>query len=174
MQDDVVRILRSDMTVSDKIRALAAGGMPRAEIGRVLGKRYQHVRNVLEADKLKGAPSPVASESASGVSEAPARYGSTVRLFVLPDGAVRLPPDVLEHLQTRPGAVLIAEIQSDGVQLLSSVAAIRRAQDFVAKLNIDPSRVLSEELIAERRAEVAREEEELARDLESRDRGRLG
>ncbi len=37
----------ADLSVSDKIRALDALGVPRAEIARLLGKRYQHVRNVL-------------------------------------------------------------------------------------------------------------------------------
>ena len=37
-------------TVADKIRALAGAGVARADIARFLGKRYQHVRNVLEDD----------------------------------------------------------------------------------------------------------------------------
>ena len=37
-------------TVADKIRALAGAGVARADIARFLGKRYQHVRNVLEGD----------------------------------------------------------------------------------------------------------------------------
>lgn len=40
-------------TVSDKIRKLNELGFARADIGRMLGKRYQHVRNVLEGDKIK-------------------------------------------------------------------------------------------------------------------------
>ena len=65
---DLARIVGSEMTVSDKIRALDAAGHPRAEIARVLGKRYQHVRNVLEADKLshRGEVEPSA---AGGVAE---------------------------------------------------------------------------------------------------------
>lgn len=41
----------SDLNVSAKIRALAKFGMPRAEIARRLGKRYQHIRNVLVAEE---------------------------------------------------------------------------------------------------------------------------
>ena len=37
-------------TKSDKIRALNAAGVSRADIGRHLGIRYQHVRNVLVSD----------------------------------------------------------------------------------------------------------------------------
>ena len=35
------------LNISDSIRYLDAEGFPRAEIARILGKRYQHVRNVL-------------------------------------------------------------------------------------------------------------------------------
>ncbi|HEY5007143.1 MAG TPA: hypothetical protein VII42_04010, partial [Caulobacteraceae bacterium] len=45
--DRMTEIIRPFTTVSDKIRALDAAGAPRAEIARFLGKRYQHVRNVL-------------------------------------------------------------------------------------------------------------------------------
>lgn len=40
-------------TKSAKIRALAAKGYARARIAEALRIRYQHVRNVLEDDKLK-------------------------------------------------------------------------------------------------------------------------
>lgn len=41
-------------TVSNKIRFLDRQGFTRADISRILNKRYQHVRNVLEEDKKKG------------------------------------------------------------------------------------------------------------------------
>ncbi len=40
-------------TVSGKIRYLDKQGYPRADIARALGKRYQHVKNVLDADVVK-------------------------------------------------------------------------------------------------------------------------
>ncbi|MGN6101629.1 MAG: DUF7662 domain-containing protein [Devosia sp.] len=53
-QHEVSKIV-SDPTLStsDKIRALHNHGVPRAEIAKLLNKRYQHVRNVLVADELK-------------------------------------------------------------------------------------------------------------------------
>jgi hypothetical protein len=42
-------IIRGLQTKSDKIRALARVGYPTAEIARLLGLRYQHVYNVLDA-----------------------------------------------------------------------------------------------------------------------------
>ncbi len=49
--------IRSDpnLNVSQKIRALSAAGVSRAEIARLLNKRYQHVRNVLvDAERKAG------------------------------------------------------------------------------------------------------------------------
>lgn len=53
-QHEVSRILSDPgLSVSGKIRALNNYGVPRAEIARLLDKRYQHVRNVLVADEEK-------------------------------------------------------------------------------------------------------------------------
>ena len=43
-----------DLTVSGKIRFLDKEGFSRGDISRILGKRYQHVRNVL-MPPLKGS-----------------------------------------------------------------------------------------------------------------------
>lgn len=47
MTADQKNIVKSDTSKSAKIRALAEQGMPRADIARVLGIKYQFVRNVL-------------------------------------------------------------------------------------------------------------------------------
>jgi hypothetical protein len=53
-QHEVSKIVSdTKLNVSDKIRALHNYGVPRAEIAKLLGKRYQHVRNVLVADEEK-------------------------------------------------------------------------------------------------------------------------
>ena len=54
--DRLRAIAQPHATVADKIRALSAAGVPRADIARFLGKRYQHVRNVLEGDAQSGGP----------------------------------------------------------------------------------------------------------------------
>lgn len=57
-QHEVLRILSDGkLNISDKIRALNDFGVPRAQIAKVLGKRYQHVRNVLMAQELKAKSS---------------------------------------------------------------------------------------------------------------------
>ena len=154
---DVARIVESDMTVSDKIRALAGVGYPRAEIARLLGKRYQHVRNVLEGDKLKPRGGQKV-EAQSGFAESPQDFKRSYRLSVEPAGVVRLPPELLAALEVGPGSVIIAEPQEDGVKLFSTSAAWGRARASFQRLGINPRRDLVAALIAERRAGVARED----------------
>jgi hypothetical protein len=53
-QHEVSRVVADGkLSVSDKIRALSNLGVSRAETAKLLGKRYQHVRNVLVADEEK-------------------------------------------------------------------------------------------------------------------------
>ena len=74
-------------------------GVARAEIARFLGKRYQHVRNVLEGDRLHGRAEDAPAIVNPGVAEqgAPfergddpalvqARGAGAYRLVVRPDG----------------------------------------------------------------------------------------
>src|SRR5580658_11186092 len=67
----MAKIVEPYATTSDRIRALAAAGAPRAEIARFLGKRYQHVRNVLEGDAQSGGGYVLGKADLSGVREDP-------------------------------------------------------------------------------------------------------
>jgi hypothetical protein len=162
---DAAQIVASSMTVSDKIRALDRLNYPRAEIARLLGKRYQHVRNVLEADHVAnrnhGASTP-------GVGEGSATYRSdhalvqpdatrspAYRMPIGPDGAIVLPADVLARLHQRPGSVAIGEMVGDCLLIISVEESIRRLQALGDTL--DPTVSLVDKLIAERRAEAKRE-----------------
>lgn len=150
------RVANSDMTVADKIRALAAAGCSRADIARLLGKRYQHVRNVLEADKLP-RNSPSSRPIHEGLEEAGSAFSGVHRLAVDVDGRVKLPPHVLAALGGASG-VLIGELEGDRFVILNGRAAALRARDRVMGASRDLSRVLSDELIAERRAEAGRDD----------------
>lgn len=173
--EDAARIVASQATVSDKIRALNAAGYPRAEIARLLGKRYQHVRNVLEGDKVGRAAS-----SATGVAEEPAVFGrddgpaerrpsqtarpefedrgrGVFRLSVRPDGSVLLPPAVLEALELKRGGGLIARLEGDRLILDGAQETLRKIRELIPPWQ--PGEPLgSDELIAERRREAAWEE----------------
>jgi hypothetical protein len=160
MESEVARIVNSDMTWADKIRALDAMGHSRAEIHRLLNKRYQHVRNVLEGDKLGRTSRPVTARAAgpgSGVAEPARAFGGVHRLTVEPDGSIRLPPPAQAVLDVRPGAVLIAELSEDRLVILNAKAAMARVDALMAPFRGVGGPLASEELIAERRAEAARE-----------------
>ena len=170
------RIVASQATVSDKIRALNAAGYPRAKIARLLGKRYQHVRNVLEGDKVGRAASattsvaeePVAFErddmrSVRRRSSAPPRpefvdRGRGIfRLSIRPDGSVLLPPSVLEALELKGGSGVIARLEGDTLILDGAKETLRKIRELIPPWQ--PGEPLaSDELIAERRREAVWEE----------------
>ena len=144
------------MTVSGKIRALSLAGYARADIARLLGKRYQHVRNVLEADLFSQASR--GHVMATGVEEAPQPFDEVRRLMIDADGRASLPADVVAALGGRPRGLLVAIAEHDRLVILSNGAAIQRVQNMLASYNSDPTMLASEELIAERRAEALRED----------------
>jgi antitoxin component of MazEF toxin-antitoxin module len=161
-------------TVADKIRALAGAGVARADIARFLGKRYQHVRNVLEGDAQSGAQGGgyvVGKADLSGVREGPRpfkrdedeayieRRGKDVFwLEVKPDGSLPMPAELAEVLDATPGHRVFVEVKDGRLTVMSAVAAREEAQAIVRKY-IPAGVNLSDELIADRRAEVAREEQ---------------
>lgn len=171
--EDPAGIVASLATVSDKIRALNLAGYPRAEIARLLGKRYQHVRNVLEGDKVGRAASAttgVAEEPAvfERDDESPGRRRSSARprpefedrgrgifrLSVRPDGSVLLPPSVLEALDLNGGSGVIARLEGDTFTFEGPDEALRRIRELIPPWQ--PGEPLaSDELIAERRREAA-------------------
>lgn len=140
-------------TISDKIRRLDGEGFERADIARILGKRYQHVRNVLEADARKVRAKEFA-DAAETVST-----GDVFRVTVEKGGAIRLPGAVLTALGVSDGEVLSARLEGGELRLAEPVAALRRVQAMLAPVRetLKPGSSVADELIAERRAEARRE-----------------
>ena len=167
--DEMTEIVRGHATVSDKIRALDAAGVARADIARFLGKRYQHVRNVLEADAVAGTAYVMGRADLSGVREAdrpfdltePADYedrgGGVFRLRVREDGSVVLPPAALEALNLKTGHGVIAHMDQDRFTLISAAETMRRVQAMV-RANTRPGGGVVDELLADRRREAQGEE----------------
>ena len=126
-------------TVSAKIRALDAAGYARADIARASsGKRYQHVRNVLQRTTPSGGRSGYVVGSAD-LGGAVARGQPTVlrgpgddaayiqsrahgvyRLVVRADGSILLPKDVAERLNARPASCCVAPSASTATSSTSS------------------------------------------------------
>lgn len=162
--NDPAGVAASDLTVSDKIRALDRLGYPRAEIARLLGKRYQHVRHAfLEGDKL--APHPQVGVTETGrpfdapptetrTSHVQPRNGSAFRLVIRSDGSVYLPEDVLEAWRLGPGGTVMASFDGENLVLVDGATSSRRALAVAQGWNLAKDGDLVSELLAERRSEA--------------------
>ncbi|MGP1387936.1 MAG: hypothetical protein ACTS2F_30650 [Thainema sp.] len=71
-------------------------------------------------------------------------------------GNVSIPPDYWHQLGIQPGDEIILRLEAGELRILSSQAAIRRAQQLIRQY-ISPERQLSTELIQDRREEAQRE-----------------
>lgn len=150
---DPRRIAAGRSTISDKIRALNEAGVPRADIARIVERKYQQVRNVLEADqqKMRRRPGAVVAR----VERPQAQTGSIIRIVAGADGALVIPADVVRALGVDSGEVAVGQLEGDRLQIMSARASLRRAQKLVAKL-VAPGESLAEELIRDRRKEAER------------------
>lgn len=143
--------LSAPATTSDKIRALAADGVPRADIARKLDIRYQHVRNVLEHDRMKEAKAAVANDRAmSGEASA------SLKTKLGPDGRLVIPAAFRESLGLKDGDVLFARLENGEIVLLTPKAAMLRAQAIVRRFVPDDVSLVNE-LIEDRRREAKHE-----------------
>jgi hypothetical protein len=145
---NVHEVVGSPLTVSDKIRRLSEAGIERAEIARLLGKRYQHVRNVLEADRLKRP-----SRKEPRPSEARPLPGGAFRLEVGSRGDLLVSAALLEGLGLSSGDAVIVQTGGDQLTLMSGATSLRRARDLIKSVVPDGVR-LSDSLIEDRRREV--------------------
>ena len=71
-------------------------------------------------------------------------------------GRVVIPAEYRRALGLREGDAVVIQLDDGALRILTRAQAIRRAQEIVAKY-VSPDRSLVDELIAERRAEAARE-----------------
>jgi antitoxin component of MazEF toxin-antitoxin module len=136
-------------TKSDKIRALSRHGVPTAEIARYLDIRYQHARNVLKEAGLHKV-----------ANSAPVQQTATLKPYAWVDlgnsGELNIPPELLAAAHLEPGLPVHLRLTSDGIEVLSQEAALRRAQALLAPYK-RPGVSEVDEFIAERRREAERE-----------------
>jgi hypothetical protein len=148
-------------TKSAKIRALAAAGYKRARIADFLNIRYQHVRNVLISSVREERSPPVRTEAGDDAGEETSIEAMTYgRASVDQSGQLRLPQVVLDALEVRPGGWIPWRFEEGELRLMNRAAALRFGQSLAADLAKRHPGVWSDQLIAERRAEAAREAEE--------------
>lgn len=172
-------------TKSAKIRALHRAGYSRGDIARFLGILYQHVRNVLLEPLPKGEWTPrgnpsaenghdrkrVASEPLGSTSRAgelasssntvpssvsvPSRTAVWAKLG--PTGELTIPDALLGAMGVEPGDDVVLRCEDEELHVSGRDAAIRRAQRIVRR-HVPEGVSLVDELIADRRAEAARED----------------
>ena len=145
-------------TKSEKIRTLGSAGYSRQQIADFLRIRYQHVRNVLlDQERKRQGFSEAASGPARDASVHPAAPAGPGKVLLSPDGSIFLPPGILDAAGYRPGDTLFVRALADGeVRLLSSRAAIRRAQDLVREF-VPADVSLVDDLLRDRRREAEHE-----------------
>jgi bifunctional DNA-binding transcriptional regulator/antitoxin component of YhaV-PrlF toxin-antitoxin module len=144
----LVRSVKELPTTAAKIRALAAKGLPRAEIARELGIRYQHVRNVLMRDAAKASNVESANSPASTTRPSKIRVAS--------DGSAVVPAVITSALNLKSGDVLFVRVDDGEIHLLTASAVARRVQSLVRKF-VPEGVSLVDELIEDRRREVEAE-----------------
>lgn len=138
--ENLPEIIANLPSKSAKIRALNARGMARAEIARLLGIRYQFVRNVLIAESARKAERKASVE--------------TVQMDAA--GRILIPAGLRTLLNIGEGSQVRIEMDGESLKLTPRDAAVKHAQKLIRKF-LPEDAALSDELIAERR-EAARNE----------------
>ena len=103
-------------------------------------------------------------------SSKPVTFSDPARLTVGKDGRILIPAAMREAAGFTPGATVVARVKGGRIVLEEFMHGIRRAQSLAAKYRQSSGSVV-DELIADRRAEAAKEEEEM-REMEAREKAR--
>jgi hypothetical protein len=160
-------IMAGQPTISGQIRALAAAGYTRSEIKDFVDRSYQQVRQVLVDEEKRRArlgrtDAPAVqqgmAEGRHAYQPPPAQAGDIlVWADVSPEGSLWLPEPARAALEVAQGGRVLVQVHGNGsVALLSARTAMLQAQAMMRPF-IKPGVSVVAELLAERRAEAARE-----------------
>ena len=100
-------------------------------------------------------------------TKAKAKTPLKARTRVGTGGRIVIPAEIRRELGMEEGEPVVMRVENGELRIWTIDEGIRRAQAIASKYAI-PGRLASDELIAERRAEVAREEEEVRQWLAER------
>jgi AbrB family looped-hinge helix DNA binding protein len=140
---------------SQKIRVLAKAGYKQADIARFLGASDQFVSNVVTREKRSQSRSSNPAVSDSG----PEGGTASMKVRVGPEGRVVIPAPFREALALKDNDVLFARLENGEIHLLTPQAAARRAHAIIRQF-VPAGVSLVDELIAERRKEIEREQQD--------------
>lgn len=87
----------------------------------------------------------------------------TVSTKINQNGRIVIPAAIRRELGLKAGETILMDVEDGVLRIESYPARIRRIQESLKQF-IKPGRLLSDELIADRREEARREEEEMERD----------
>jgi AbrB family looped-hinge helix DNA binding protein len=90
----------------------------------------------------------------------------SARVVLSANGRIVIPAAIREQMGFAPGDTLLMEVEAGVLRVESFDARLARIQDELLQL-AGPERMLSDELIAERRAEAWREQVEANREREA-------
>ncbi len=86
-------------------------------------------------------------------------YAIEAKARINENGRIVIPAEIRQKMGLEPGDTLFLSIEGQTLRIESQQARIRRIQESLSRL-IPPDRVLSDELIGERREEAHQEMEE--------------
>jgi AbrB family looped-hinge helix DNA binding protein len=149
MADDVAAIVADDtLNTSQKIRRLLELGLRQADVARSLHIRPQFVSNVAGLMRRTRGLAPAMPERAPESLQARVQLGEAGRILV--------PAPLRAALGMHVGDNLLLRVEDGELRVITASAALRRAQDLVRQF-VPEGRSLSNELIAERTLEAARD-----------------
>ena len=138
------------LTKSEKIRQLHRQGMRNTDIARALGVRDQFVSNVLTATR-RGAKSADAAALANAANEP-----LQARTQIGEGGRIVIPAAFRAALGMNIGDQVLLRADDGELRVFTPLQGLRKAQALLRPY-LPADRSLADELIAERRAEAARE-----------------
>lgn len=163
---DYEEITRGLPTKSEKIRTLGRKGVPTADIARFLGIRYQHARNVLNDAGLQhggmAEEMPALETKMMPPLETAAPVSKGIWLDLEALGRLQIPLDMLAQAGLTLGDRVFIKPTEGGFEVLTRRGAAARIREISAKYD-RPGVSLADELIADRRREVAEEEKKWKR-----------
>ena len=151
---------------SAKMRRLAEAGYERADIARYLGVRYQFVYNVLSVHGPTSVRGQATQHEISANTGSPSNQQDTQSMApgapkwvwaeVDRGGRVALPGSFLEALGVQEGDQVQLSLEDDSIRILTRSRALRELRAKVQQF-VPEGVSLVDELIAERRAEAAKD-----------------
>ena len=146
-------------TKADKIRALFRAGYSSSEIAEYLDIRYQHVRNVLVRSGFMETQlsRPLPAQAGEPEGSLP----ELVRMTVGPGGRVVIPAAYRKALEVKEGDYIIMRMDGEDLRVANDAKELQRVREMIASY-VPEGVSLVDELLKERRREVAAEEAEVA------------